>query len=97
VRVVSDEPPVAEGAGEKQARDGAGAGALAPPRGEHRRNREGGGGDSRPDRGDRAPRGSEAQPDGARNATAPALQPPVKPDDSPKRSEPAQAAGPPRQ
>ena len=93
VRVVSDEPPVAEGAGEKLARDGAGAGALAPPRGEHRRNREGG---NRLDRGDRAQQGGEAQPEGARNATARALQPSLKPDDSPKRSEPAQAAGPPR-
>ena len=44
VRVVSDEPPVGEGAGDRQARDDAGvnAGALAPPRGEHRHNRPGG-------------------------------------------------------
>ena len=94
VRVVSDEAAIAEGGGEKPPRDG--AGALAPPRGEHRRNREGGGGGTRPGRGDRAQQGSEAQPDGARNATAPALQAPLKPDESPKRSEPAQAAGPPR-
>jgi multidrug efflux system membrane fusion protein len=99
VRVVSDEPSAAESGGEKQARDDAGAnsGAHAPPRGEYRRNREGHSGGNWPRRGDRAQQESEAQPEGARNTTAPAAPPPLKPDDSPKRSEPAPAAGPPRQ
>jgi membrane fusion protein, multidrug efflux system len=94
VRVVSDEPPVGEGGGEKQARDDAGAnpGALAPPRGGRRRNREGGGGGNWPGGGDGPQQGGETRVDGARNVTAP----PSKPDDSPKRSEPAQGAGPPR-
>jgi len=47
VRIVSDEPPVAEGAGDK-ARDEAGANAGAPPRGERRRNRDGRAGASAP-------------------------------------------------
>ncbi|HXZ15296.1 MAG TPA: efflux RND transporter periplasmic adaptor subunit, partial [Roseiarcus sp.] len=95
VRVVSDEPPVGEGADDKQAREdaSANAGALTPPRGEHRRNREGRGGGNWPARGDRALQGGEARPGGAQDASAP----PAKADESPKRSDPAQGAGPPRQ
>ncbi len=83
VRVVSDEPDVASGTGEKQAQGD--AGALAPPRGERRRNREGG-------RNPRAQQGGEPRSGGEQEA--PALPAPAKPDDSPKRSEPAQAGRP---
>ncbi|ARN81521.1 efflux RND transporter periplasmic adaptor subunit [Methylocystis bryophila] len=95
VRVVSDEPPVAEAPGEKQASDNAGqnSGGLAPARGERRRHRESGGGANGISRGQE---GGALRPDGA-GATAPAAPPPLpKPEDNLKRSEPAQAAGPPR-
>jgi len=93
VRVVSDEPPVASGAGEKQAQGDAAAnpGELTPPRGERERSREGGRGGNWSSRSQQA---GPARPGAEQEAPAPP-PPSSKPEDSLKQSERAQAARPP--
>ncbi|MFY9656723.1 MAG: efflux RND transporter periplasmic adaptor subunit [Methylocystis sp.] len=63
VRIVSDEPAVGEGPGDKaRANAGVNSGAPAPPRGEHRRNRDGRSGANTPGQSEEATARGEPKP-----------------------------------